>query len=668
LRSELTLLCAVFVVACADPPGGEPPLPEIPAADARPDLEVTVLNASDGTPVSEIWAVLTPGSRDQPSDASGVARFVGVRPDTYEVVVDGPGFARASASVVVEDDDAAITVEVTPEDVATGSLRGRVTDALGDELARVPVRLGELEALTNDEGRYVFDAVDPGVYTLSVEPTPGVAGSWSSGGVEIVGGGELVIDVALSGTAPAGAFPIGSASCAFCHEEQASSWSQTAHARALRTPAELQSEAHPIAVDFASTMSVDLSPDLGEARLRDVAGQWFVDVDDALGVPLGSWAVEDVYGGHNHSAAFVGREGGGERTLLPIVWNAEGRGVLQPGGFDAAFTDRWIDGGTGQAGPVRGEASFDLACGGCHTTGGELVESAAGYELGSFDGRRFETGVGCEACHGYGSGHLMDASERALNIVNPARMQGSRQVEVCARCHGRYETDDHPFTDDPGWPATAEGRLVPPDRLRQLATPDRDTFVAVPASRTFGDQAGDLFASPHQGGASGYLGTCSDCHLPHGSPHPANLKTDPFDPTLCTSCHLDFVDVEVQREHSGHSTIDPGQWTAGACVGCHVPRLGALARRDPLSGVGDSHAHTIAVWHPEDIVAEFDAAGVDVLPPEDVPVSACYDCHLQARELLDQQGQPFTGPVGNPFLRVTYDNLAALFDFIWGAE
>ncbi len=668
MRSELTLLCAILGFACVDPPGEGTPPPGIPAAEARADLVVTVLNADDGAPVSGVWAVLAPGSRDQPTDADGVARFVGVEPGAYEIVVDGPSYRPASASAVLEREDAELTIELTPENVSTGSLGGQITDVLGDGLFRVRVRLGELETTTDPDGLYAFVDVAPGAYTLSVEPAIGVAGSWSGDGVAIVGGGELRIDVALPGTTPSSAVPVGSGVCAICHEAQHEQWSQTAHASVLRTPTELRDEGHPIATDFVTTLAVDLSPDLGEARLRDVAGQWFVDVDDANGSFLGSWTVEDVYGGHGASAAFVGRDGDGERTLLPIVWSTEGPGELQEQGFAASWTDRWIDEQTGQAGPVRGEASFELSCGGCHTTGGQLVESGDGYAFDRIGGSLIEKAVGCEACHGYGSAHVLDPAERSLTIVNPSRMEGSRQVEVCARCHGRYSSDEHPFSEAPGWPATADGELVGADQLRRLATPDRLTFGAVPASRTFADQAGELFASPHQGGPAGYRGTCSDCHLPHGSPHAADLRRDKFDQRLCTTCHIDLGPPGPQREHGGHTRVDPGQWTPGGCVGCHLPRLGALARRDPLSGVGDSHAHTIAVWHPEDIVAEFDAAGVERLPPDDVPVSACYDCHLQAREIFFQQGAGFPGPVGDPFVRTTYDNLGFLFDNIWGAE
>lgn len=647
-------MLTMFLVACGDPQvGGPPELPQ-PSANERSDLTITVVDAA-GAGIEGAWVVLTPGSRDQPTDATGMARFLGVEPGIYAVVTTAEGFARSDTSVALGDADVGLGVTLTALERDEGGVTGQIQDAGGRQLPLVTVSLAGHSVTTDADGRYLIEGVMPGRYALEVTPARGVAGRWTSA-IDVPGGPPLVVDVAVPGTIPVNASPIGTQVCAFCHPDEHAQWSETAHARPLRTPAELVAENHPIAADLIATSTVDLSPDLGEARLFGVGDTWQVDVDDANGVLIGSYALEDVYGGHGAGAAFVGRDGDGPRVLLPFAWGPEGPGLAQRAGFGVAYTDRW----------AAGPPSFDLACGGCHTTNARLVEANGTWAFEDAQSPiAVEDQVGCEACHGDGSAHRQAPSARAQTIVNPRRMDGRRQVEVCARCHGRYASTEHPFSEEPGWPATADGRLPAPDALPDSAMPDRVTFTVVPASPLVADRAGELLASPHQQGPLGYRGSCADCHLAHGSDHPADLRRDPFDDDLCTDCHGDLRSQVTQRAHAAHSRFAPGLWSPGGCVGCHMPRVASVGRRDPLSSVGDLRAHTLAVWHPDDIVADFDAAGTDTLPPAQVPIPGCLDCHAQDAELLAQSGFPFLGPLGDPLRRTTYVNLGLLFDQLW---
>jgi len=68
--------------------------------------------------------------------------------------------------------------------------------------------------------------------------------------------------------------------------------------------------------------------------------------------------------------------------------------------------------------------------------------------------------------------------------------------------------------------------------------------------------------------------------------------------------------------------------TEPGCVDCHMARAGLVMARDALSGVGETRDHGLLTLRPHDAVAAFDAAAIDTLPIDEVPVTACLDCHL----------------------------------------
>jgi predicted CXXCH cytochrome family protein len=170
-------------------------------------------------------------------------------------------------------------------------------------------------------------------------------------------------------------------------------------------------------------------------------------------------------------------------------------------------------------------------------------------------------GIDCQRCHGPGERHVALASGggtppqiRAV-IVNPKRLDPTRELEVCMQCHlettslalphqvRRY--DRGPFSYQPGQPLgdfavefdRSGGNLGHFDiahgayRLRQ--------------SQCFQKSAGKL--------------RCTTCHDPHDIPR--GPEATAHYNGVCTSCHAETV----QRAAAPH--------TAGAnCVGCHMPK------------------------------------------------------------------------------------------------
>jgi len=647
LRLTLTLL----LIGCGPAIQAGEPLPEVWENTPGLTLDVRVRTPA-GEPASGVWVVLEPGGRDALTDKAGEATFIGLDEGAYTASFTVPGSPREIHALDLAED---AEVDWTAAQPPPAFVRGSVTDAVGAPVFGAVVQLGEDVVATNIEGGFELPSPGAGTYTLTVVGPGSPGARFVSDQVQLLDHADAIVPVALPGTIDPDATPIGSEVCGVCHADQVASWSASAHGQAVRSHTDLAD--HPIASAVAAGEAIPLSgPVL--AWVVDAEDGWRVEIFDGFD-DFDSYRVTRVVGGHGPGAALLG-EVGGREVVLPVAWVAPGEGLGDvPGGFIPAWTDGWLDGGGLRSNPDP--VDYALSCGGCHSTGAELVEAGSGYALQPAGDVPVEHAVGCEACHGDGLYHRRLASRRPASIVNPARLDAGQQLDVCARCHARVDTADHPFADQPAWPVTEDGRMPnPPGML----VPDRDAYAGVFASRVFADQVGDLRTSPHHTGT--YRGACTDCHVAHGSEHPADLRAEPRDPALCTTCHRDLTSAFAQAEHNRHRRFAPGAWSPGACIDCHFPRGPLVLRPDPLSGVGEHRAHTLVPWSGADTVAAFDEAGTTTLSPGEVAVPPCLDCHLQAAERLWEFGQPFPGPYGDPYVRASHENLGRMQAEMWG--
>jgi tetratricopeptide (TPR) repeat protein len=232
------------------------------------------------------------------------------------------------------------------------------------------------------------------------------------------------------------------------------------------------------------------------------------------------------------------------------------------------------------------EMNWNYMCAECHSTDLQKNYSVDGA---SFATTWSEINVGCEACHGPASRHVLrarsgsggaglitdlDDSGNATWRMNSSTgiaerselvMQAPRQPEACGRCHARRSvaTGDYEYgkpLHDTHMPALLDEFLYFPDGQIQEEVYVYGSF---------------LQSRMYQAGVS-----CSDCH----DPHSARLKSGGSPSENCSTCHLPAKFSGT--DHHRHAPADV------ACVDCHM-----VART--YMGIDDRRDHSFRIPRPD---------------------------------------------------------------------
>jgi len=149
-----------------------------------------------------------------------------------------------------------------------------------------------------------------------------------------------------------------------------------------------------------------------------------------------------------------------------------------------------------------------LRCFQCHSTGPLRLSAESGIEP-------FETGVGCETCHGQGSAHAKAPTANRMFLLSS--LNGGGMNEFCGNCHRQPPVAGQDTDFSNAWNA-------------------RHQPVSLSQSACFRMSEGKL--------------TCLTCHDPHGA--------KPVRMDACSGCH----------EKPRHTKpVAAGQ----TCVSCHMP-------------------------------------------------------------------------------------------------
>ena len=257
--------------------------------------------------------------------------------------------------------------------------------------------------------------------------------------------------------------------------------------------------------------------------------------------------VDYVIGSGNHVRSYLHRTVQGTLVELPVSWYEENHGywAMSPG-YDRPKQEDF-------------RRTIVAGCLFCHDgyPRPEQTSNLAGSE--AIFGDPLPEGIDCQRCHGPGRAHIEAAGsgragpdEIRRAIVNPAKLERARQLEVCMQCH--LETSSRPlpnklpsyhhepFSYRPGEPladyftffdhASGAGR--------------EDNFEIAHAAYRLRKSA--CFQSSQM--------TCTTCHDPHRIPR--GEEAVEHYRAVCRTCHA--------SAHSGSVQADAN------CIGCHMPK------------------------------------------------------------------------------------------------
>jgi formate-dependent nitrite reductase cytochrome c552 subunit len=363
---------------------------------------------------------------------------------------------------------------------------------------------------------------------------------------------------------------VGSEQCKMCHLEHYDSWRGTLHSRTIQD-----------VTQNLDAMAATMNPEAIRADLRKMEKDLKVPVDDIY-IP----EVEDLkytIGVQWKQGYIVEKEG--TLYVAPIEYD------IWENSWLAYREDDWD------------KRSWIKDCSGCHTTGVDL-------EKGTFvEGR-----VGCEACHGPGSHHVVLPKtaifDKRTTIVNPATLPAGLRTQVCGSCHG---TGVSTTEKDVAWPVGyRSGRALGP-YFDSPYPANMDAKIAF---------ANGLAQGHHQEYNAWKLSThakegvtCTSCHFVHQlGVAPTQFQTMGSGSEQCLRCHRV---INTNQAHSIHSFAN--------CVGCHMPRIVESAES------GNTHSHAFVTLLPK-----------ETLQNPRVP-NSCQTCHKHKDADLATLQQVFDG-------------------------
>ena len=388
----------------------------------------------------------------------------------------------------------------------------------------------------------------------------------------------------------------GRASCTECHAKQHDAWHGSDHDLAMQVADEKS-----VLGNFANTKFVYAGVTSTFFK-RD--GKYYVNTDGADG-KLADFEIKYAFGVRPLQQYLIDFADG-RKQALSIAWDTRPK---------SAGGQRWFHLYPGQnikAGNwlhwTAGSQNWNFTCAECHST--NLRKNFDG-KAGTFNTTWSEINVSCEACHGPASNHVtwarkqgdwrvLDATkglalaldERKGVTWTPVAETGnarrsvprstSREIDMCARCHGRAAriSDDY-----------VHGK--PPLDTHVLARLDENLYWNDGQMRDEVYNWGSFVQSKmHAQGV-----TCSDCHDPH------SLKLKASGNATCAQCHQPAkFDVE---QHTHHTPGTPG----AACASCHMPTTTYMV-------VDPRHDHSMRVPRP------------DLSVKLGIP-NACNNCHAK---------------------------------------
>ena len=378
---------------------------------------------------------------------------------------------------------------------------------------------------------------------------------------------------------------VGSKRCKDCHWREYETWKNTLHSKFIQFPGE-----YTIIGDFKrnNKLTVKVTNKAPRFASKEVTTTMYKKSGKLYVNTIGpDWKAHDYEVayvlGINRKQNYITRFPNGEMHVLPLEWNANSKTWSDLKGLKESYPgdgNYWSD----------TESIWQFKCGGCHVTG---LKVNYDKNRDSFDSTWVGLGIGCEACHGPGSNHIMAASEyfdyEKDTIINPAKLPWRLRAMVCGQCHnwGTSTAKVSPYKE--GFPKQYSypyGYL--PGKPLYLAYNNKTPKE----TKKHHQQYNEWKESEHA--KAGIM--CTNCHEVHQRQISKLAMTKLTPDTLCMDCHKTLERRAAHRIH-----------TFGSCIACHMPKT-----------KGHEHSHTFQFISPAESIK---AGGVDKQP------NSCNSCH-----------------------------------------
>ena len=331
-------------------------------------------------------------------------------------------------------------------------------------------------------------------------------GRWSAPPVRLI---YLLLMVSSLGCSAESGY-LGRDACAGCHKSIAMSHLRTNMARTWQGIAITRQ----LPANYSQTHAEGPAPEIEYALAR--TGQNLQYRVQMPGRPPVDFPVETMVGGDRHGISFLFRVPVLEGLPLPRARLLEARYFHYAEQNRLAFSLGF---------PEEKPSTYETALGRVLTP--YLEKRCLGcHGAPRTHGKRVETGVACENCHGPGQPHLaaLGAHSRDLRILNPAKLPVAERMRPCSQCHAGSSVIEDPMPDD---------ALI------------SDQVTALKNSECWRQSAGDI--------------TCTNCHDPHrDAPRPVLVARAE---KTCLRCHS-----AAATKRAGLCPVN----RVTGCVGCHM--------------------------------------------------------------------------------------------------
>jgi DmsE family decaheme c-type cytochrome len=177
--------------------------------------------------------------------------------------------------------------------------------------------------------------------------------------------------------------------------------------------------------------------------------------------------------------------------------------------------------------------------------------------------RGFENNA-CESCHGPGSKHIESLS--AADIKQPAKLKPAETDRICLTCHRNQSTQSGRINSGHArnQVSCTACHTIGPHGLVARKPAEVNALCASCHTDVWA-----AFQKPYRHRLAEGAMSCVDCHNPHGSALPKQIRTTRFNEPGCAKCHGDKV---------GPFPFEHAPLRLEGCMTCHQPHGSANPR------------------------------------------------------------------------------------------